>query len=109
MIHELKVDREYFIPIVQGKKTFEVRKNDRDFQIGDFLALNETEKTPGGVNYTGDAVLAVVQYILDTPDYCKDGFVIMGIKPCGVTFTSECGPRFFLTREEVARSGGLNL
>ena len=105
MIHELKVDREYFIPIVQGKKTFEVRKNDRDFQLGDFLALNETHDG----KYTGDAVLAVVQYILDTPVFCKDGFVIMGIKPCGVTFTSECGPRFFLTREEVARSGGLNL
>lgn len=109
MIHELKVDREYFMPIMQGKKTFEVRKNDRDFQIGDFLALNETEKTPGGVNYTGDAVLAVVNYILDTPDYCKDGFVIMGIKPCAVTFASEYGPRFLLTREDVARIGGYNL
>lgn len=100
MIHELKVDRKYFISIAQGKKTFEVRKNDRDFQIGDFLALNETEKTPGGVNYTGDAVLAIVKYILDTPDYCKDGFVIMGIKLCGVTFDSAYGPCILLKREE---------
>ena len=103
MIHELKIDRKYFIPIVQGKKTFEVRKNDRDFQVGDFLALNETEKTPGGVNYTGDAVLVVVQYILDTQEYCKDGFVIMGIKLCGVTYASEYGPRILLTREEARK------
>ena len=97
MIHELKIDRDYFISIVQGKKTFEVRKNDRDFQLGDLLALNETYDG----KYTGDAVLAVVKYILDTPEYCKDGFVIMGIKPCGVQFASEYGLRILLTREEA--------
>mgnify|MGYP002523498034 CR=1 FL=1 len=97
MIHERKVDRDFFISIVQGKKTFEVRKNDRDFQLGDLLALNETYDG----KYTGDAVLAVVKYILDTPESCKDGFVIMGIKPCGVQFASEYGLRILLTREEA--------
>lgn len=97
MIHELKIDRQYFIPVSQGKKTFEVRKNDRDFQCGDFLALNETYDG----KHTGDAILVIVQYILNNPDYCKDGFVIMGIKPCGVTFDSAYGPRVLLTREEA--------
>lgn len=97
MIHELKIEREYFEAIIDVKKTFEVRKNDRDFQIGDFLALNET--VDGA--YTGRAVIAVVRYILDNPDYCKDSYIIMGIKLCGVSFALEYGPRILLTREEA--------
>lgn len=42
MIHQLKIDSEYFDDVASGKKTFEVRKNDRNFLVGDFLALNET-------------------------------------------------------------------
>lgn len=41
MIHELKTLPEYFADVILGKKTFEVRKYDRPFHIGDLLALNE--------------------------------------------------------------------
>lgn len=41
MIHQLKCDSKFFEDVASGKKTFEVRKNDRDFFVGDFLALNE--------------------------------------------------------------------
>ena len=35
MIHQLKIEPDYFKKIVEGVKTFEVRKNDRDFHVGD--------------------------------------------------------------------------
>lgn len=41
MIHQLKIDSQYFSKIIKGEKTFEVRKNDRDFHVGDYLGLNE--------------------------------------------------------------------
>lgn len=41
MIHELKIEPEYLAGISNGSKTFEIRKNDRNFQRGDYLALNE--------------------------------------------------------------------
>jgi len=44
MLHELKIQQCYLIHILEGKKTFEIRKNDRDFQIGDtirFLPLED--------------------------------------------------------------------
>lgn len=41
MKHKLKTITPYFSQIWEGKKTFEVRKNDRDFQPGDTLALKE--------------------------------------------------------------------
>lgn len=48
MKYELKLDINYFDDVKKGKKNFEIRKKDRDFQIGDILVLhawtNDTEK-----------------------------------------------------------------
>lgn len=47
-IHELKLDIKYFDDVKNGNKNFEIRKNDRDYQIGDILELKawteDTEK-----------------------------------------------------------------
>lgn len=82
MIHELKTLPEYFNAVLSGKKTFEVRKNDRPFTSGDLLAMNEYDAETKG--YTGRSCLVYIDYILDNADYCKDGFVVMSIKPCAV-------------------------
>ena len=36
MIHQLKIESKYFEDIASGKKTFEVRNNDRNFIVGDW-------------------------------------------------------------------------
>lgn len=41
MVHELKTWNEYFEAVFMGHKTFEVRKNDRDFKKGDTLILKD--------------------------------------------------------------------
>ena len=77
MVHQLKIKEEYFEAIRLQNKNFEVRKNDRNFKAGDYLALNEVGDD--GVE-TGCSMLVKVTYILDSPDYCKEGYVIMSIK-----------------------------
>lgn len=44
-IHELKTDRDVFQLQVDGIKHCEIRRADRDFQVGDLLVLKETEFT----------------------------------------------------------------
>lgn len=78
--HKLKIMPEYYRAIERGDKTFEVRKNDRDFRVYDILELKEFF----GGEYSGREITAEVTYILDDPEYCKEGYVIMGIKVISV-------------------------
>lgn len=87
MIHELKISPEYFDAVAQDIKPFEVRKNDRDFKVGDILKLSEfIPCIPGewnalGGSYTSRQTCKVITYILDAPDYIKEGYVILGLAP----------------------------
>ena len=80
MIHELKIYPDYFNAVISGKKTFEIRKNDRHFQKGDMLALNEWDWN----RYTGNSCIVYVDFIMNSPEYVKEGMVVMSIKPCTV-------------------------
>jgi len=46
--HVLKVAAEYWPALVDGSKTFEVRRNDRAYQRGDVLVLYPTHDERGG-------------------------------------------------------------
>lgn len=74
-IHKLKTLPEYFHAVWAEEKLFEVRYNDRDFQKGDLLQLQEYIPE----FYTGREVLAEVTYILNDEVYCKEGYVIMSL------------------------------
>ncbi|MBS3993143.1 MAG: DUF3850 domain-containing protein [Bacteroidetes bacterium] len=58
--HKLKILPEYFHATAAGNKSFEIRLNDRDFQRGDKLILQEFD----GTNYTAKEIHAYVSYIL---------------------------------------------
>ena len=77
MIHKLKTWSKYYKEVENGNKTFEVRKFDRPFKVGDTLLLqewdNETEM------YTGNELEVTITYILDGT-LMFDGFCVMAIK-----------------------------
>lgn len=84
-IHEIKCRNEYFEEVILGNKNCSVRKNDRDYMVGDVLAVNEITidhdaAKPGNI-YTGRCCLVKITYILDDPAYCKDGFVTLCFQP----------------------------
>lgn len=47
MNHELKIWPQYYARVLDGSKTFEVRKNDRDYQPGDHVVLREWNPDAG--------------------------------------------------------------
>lgn len=65
--HHLKTWPSFFQDVRDGKKRFEVRKNDRGFSSGDHLVLHEftpDETKPVADCYTGRAVTAQVGFVL---------------------------------------------
>lgn len=76
--HELKTHPEYFQAIFNHSKDFELRKNDRDFKVGDELKLMEFD--PEKNEYTGAVITVWVNYILHGGKFgLEDGYVIMNI------------------------------
>jgi hypothetical protein len=59
--HELKTWPAMFQPVFDGIKPWELRQNDRDFQVGDTLHL--CEWSPDAQRYTGRSIEADVTYI----------------------------------------------
>ena len=73
--HDLKTWKEFYEAIYDGKKTFEIRKNDRDFQVGDILVLHEFDTELG--EQTGQWCSAEITYMTEWEQ--KDGYVVMAI------------------------------
>ncbi|ASQ48732.1 hypothetical protein BCB68_07215 [Leptotrichia sp. oral taxon 498] len=75
--HDLKIEKKYFNDVIAERKKFEVRKNDRDYQVNDILSLNEYDKDKQV--YTGRHISVKVLYILDDSAFLKEGYVVLSI------------------------------
>ncbi len=78
MTHELKILPEYFKAVIFGKKTFELRKDDRGYRVNDKLVLREWN----GREYTGRQSVRYVSYIYKgCGDYgLEEGYCILSLK-----------------------------
>lgn len=77
-VHRLKTETKFFKDVKSGIKQFDVRKNDRDFQIGDTLILEEFDPTSG--TYKPGWIPKLITYKLDDSRFVKEGFVILGMQ-----------------------------
>lgn len=77
-VHILKCWPEYFQAVKSGAKTFEIRKNDRDYQVGDWLDLHEYD--PKTNSCTAEKpIMREVTYLLDAYGFLPPGMVCMGL------------------------------
>lgn len=87
MKHLLKIHQHFLIHILEGRKNFEVRKNDRDYQVGDkikFFPLDNDEgyncfETEDGRERTIPDF--EITYILSDFVGLSQGWVVLGIFP----------------------------
>lgn len=86
--HELKIWPPFFDEVEAGRKPFEVRFDDRGYEVGDRLRLREYE--PGPHEYTGRSVLRQISYVLRAADIpfgaasLKPGFAVLGLAITGM-------------------------
>lgn len=73
--HRLKLAKMFFDAVDTGKKSFELRKNDRNYQIGDVLELHEMSDG----EETGRVTEKQVIYILEGFKGLEEGYCILGL------------------------------
>lgn len=82
--HDLKTWPIYFRALEAGLKTFEMRVNDRNFALGDFLHLREYEPTAN--RYTDRTLMFKITYVLPGGQFgILPGWVCLGIRAVIVT------------------------
>lgn len=84
MIIELKCHPTYFLDVKNGIKTFEIRKNDREYKVDDILYIMEYVHQEE--RYTGDYTVMKVTYIFKGGSFgLSDEYIVMAIVPASIT------------------------
>lgn len=86
MLHDLKTYPEYFKDVKAGIKTFEIRKADRNFKVGDELLLREYypddfKEFGDKAFYTGEVCHRKITYILKGGQFgIEKDYVVLSLK-----------------------------
>jgi hypothetical protein len=77
-VHDLKTVQPFFDDVCAADKNFEVRKDDRNFKVGDWLRLREVDAAG---DYTTAFTTVVVTYKLDGGVFgIEPGHCVLGIR-----------------------------
>lgn len=96
-VHYLKTWPQYFAAIISGEKTFEIRKNDREFKVGDSLCLQEF--IPSHEQFTGRVWVVIVTYIFNGGSLgVYSSYCVLGIRQLS---TAELGIKLNVTQQRL--------
>ena len=74
--HKLKTVNPFFEQARDGLKNFEVRFDDRDFNVGDIIILQQYRYE----KYTGEEITRTIKYILRRFKGLQTGYVVLGLE-----------------------------
>ena len=74
-VHDVKLGTTFFDDVKTGRKTFELRKNDRGYKEGDTIVLHEYKDG----TTTGRTIAKKIVYMLEDFTGLEDGYCILGL------------------------------
>ena len=78
-VHNLKILNDFAEAVLMGDKTFEIRKNDRGYQKGDYIKFQAIdEKGTPNRHFINDK-LYLITFVMNGWGI-KNGYVVLGIK-----------------------------
>lgn len=75
-IHIVKIAKDYAMAVIDGRKRFEIRKNDRDYKPGDLLIMRVFHPEKGFLPF--HPIVSEITYLTDYEQ--KEGYVVLGIR-----------------------------
>lgn len=94
MIHEIKIQKQFAEAVLDGRKTFEVRENDRGYQAGDQVVFKVMDGELLIENHALNRKTFDITYVLNGWGI-KNNYVVFGIKRTYTKTTTR-------TAEEIA-------
>ena len=79
MLHEIKLDIQFCDPVYNGIKTFEVRRNDRNYQKGDHIIFHPVGVLFHPVEHPITEKVYEITYVLEGWGV-QEGFCVFAIK-----------------------------
>ena len=76
MKHRIKCIQPFFRDVKRYDKMFEIRKNDRNYQVGDTVILREY--IPETDKYTGNEITIEITYLIQRTVCLKEGYCAFG-------------------------------
>ena len=76
--HKLKITQPFFDDVKNGIKKFELRRNDRNFKVGDEVYLQEYDMVHH--LFSGEEVYVKIIYVLENRIGLEDDFCIFGFE-----------------------------
>ena len=78
-VHELKLQKQFVHAVYFGEKQFEIRKNDRDFQVGDVIVFRGIDEDEKWYPSLLDGKMYVITHVLSGWGLLP-GYVALGIR-----------------------------
>lgn len=78
-LHVLKIKDEYYKEVRSGRKTFELREDDRNYQVGDLIHFVEVNGLE--IDSESDNLYEITYVLRDVPQYgLPYGYAILAIR-----------------------------
>lgn len=77
--HAIKIKEKYFKAVLSGEKTFEIRKNDRDYKVGDIIRFVPVDDECGMI-IPHEPNTYKITYVFHGGEYgLEEGYCVFGI------------------------------
>lgn len=99
-LHEVHLGTGFFGEALTNRKTFEIRKNDRDYRVGDLLKMKEYANG----EETGREIIKYISFILEENGPLMEGYCILATVPVN----ENCEPLQYADIEGICRDISAN-
>ena len=83
-LHELKIKHSYLVDVARGIKTFELRKNDRDYQVGDLIRFIDVQSFDSVMFVPSNYKVEMVDYYVNENTLFRIVYVLKNVEEYGL-------------------------
>lgn len=84
--HQLKIEQSYYTDVYSGRKSFEIRKDDRGYQVGDIISFTTTSdgKSLKPDNKKKWEIVYIFGHEDSHKNMLQEGYVVLGIQELAI-------------------------